>query len=84
MQYTLPVYNLDNLDKVSDEDIQHRINDQLFFETLMMEIRGKTISYSSFKKKQETLLEQSLLKEIQALECDLDESLLPLIEDKKN
>ena len=47
MQYTLPVYNIDNLDKVSDEDTQLRINDQLCFEALMMKIRGKTIAYSS-------------------------------------
>ena len=62
MQYSLPVYNINKLDKVFDEDIQLRINDQLFFEIFMMEIIRKTISYSSFKKKQETLLEQSLLK----------------------
>ena len=83
MQYSLPVYNINKLDKVFDEDIQLRINDQLFFEIFMMEIIGKTISYSSFKKKQETLLEQSLLKKQnkQYLECDLDESSLPIIED---
>ena len=83
MQYSLPVYNINKLDKVFDEDIQLRINDQLFFEIFMMEIIRKTISYSSFKKKQETLLEQSLLKKQnkQYLECDLDESSLPIIED---
>ena len=26
------------------------VNDQLFWETLLLEIRGKTIAYSSFKK----------------------------------
>ena len=50
----MPVYHTANLDKVSHEDIQLRINDQLFFETLLMEIRGKTILCSSFKKKQDT------------------------------
>ena len=36
---------------VSDENIIFDINDQLFLETLLLIIRGKTIQYSSFKKK---------------------------------
>ena len=31
--------------------LQLAINDQLFLETLLMEIRGKSISYASYKKK---------------------------------
>ena len=48
-QYAVPVYNRDNIDSVSSQFIQFQmISDQLFFETLLMEIRGKTISYASF------------------------------------
>ena len=50
-QYSLPIYNLENLENIPDDEIQFLINDQLFLETLLMEIRGKSISYSSYKKK---------------------------------
>ena len=49
-QYCLPVYNLENMDQIPDEELQFIINDALFLETLMMEIRGKSISYASYKK----------------------------------
>ena len=64
MQYSLPVYNIDNLDNVFDEYIRLIINDQLCFETLMMKIRAKPFHTVPLKKKQETVLEQSLLNEI--------------------
>jgi hypothetical protein len=38
-------------ENIPDSEIIFSIDDKLFFETLMMEIRGKTIAYSSFKKK---------------------------------
>ena len=50
-QYALFVYNEENLDKVPNDQIQFQISDQLFFETLLLEIRGATINYASFKKK---------------------------------
>ena len=43
---TLPTFNIDNMDI--------NINDQLFFEVLMMEIRGVTIQYSARKKRNKT------------------------------
>ena len=50
-QYCLPVYNLDTIDEIPDDELQLTINDQLFLETLLMEIRGKSISYATYKKK---------------------------------
>lgn len=53
--------------KVSEEEgnFTYSINDQLLWETLKIEIRGKTISYSSFKKrnrdKKEKEIEAKLL-----------------------
>ena len=35
-QYTLPVYNIDQINNVPDDEIQFVINDQLFLETLLM------------------------------------------------
>ena len=43
-QYSLPIYTLENLEYIPDAEIQVLINDQLFLETLLMEIRGKSIS----------------------------------------
>ena len=41
------VYNFDEIDNVSNEDIHFTVNSQLLLETLLMEICRKTISYSS-------------------------------------
>ena len=66
-QYVVPVYNLDNLKNVPNDNIEYTINDQLFFETLLMEIRGKTIAYATNKrirnKREEILLKRIELNE---------------------
>ena len=56
--YVLLVYSKDYVTTISDHEIQFTINDQLFLETLLMEIRGKTISFSSFTKKRNTCNEK--------------------------
>ena len=50
-QYAIPIYNIDNINNIPTADIKFTNNDQLFLDTLLMEIRGKTISYSCYKKK---------------------------------
>ena len=72
LQYCLPVYNFDSLKNICNSDIQFLINDQLFLETLLMEIRGRSISYSSFKKKQANLHEDNLKVSIELLEAETD------------
>ena len=44
------------------------INDQLLLETILMMIRGETIKYSSYKKKNNEKEEKQLENEIQLLE----------------
>ena len=44
-QYTVPIYNLENLHEIPNDQIQFTINDQLFLETLLMELRGKSINH---------------------------------------
>ena len=66
LQYSTNPQQGDN-SLLNDRDIQFNINDQLFFETLMMEIRGETISIASYKKKQQTNKQDKLLKEIDEL-----------------
>ena len=67
-QYAVPVYNLDNIDQIPKDEIHFTINDQHFLDTLLMEIRGKSISYSVYKKKKYTELEQNICDEIKSLE----------------
>lgn len=74
-RYALPVYNIDSIDKIPDNEIQFIVNDQLFLETLLMEIRGKCISYSSYIKKKSTEKEQSLLSQINQLEEKYEENI---------
>ena len=50
-QYAVPVYTMDDINNIPDSELQLSINDNLFLETLLMNIRGETISYATFKKK---------------------------------
>ena len=64
------------------------VNDQLFFETLIMLLRGECISYSSFKKKQTVNDEKNLERKIEILEQSVVTSndklsILKEIDDKK-
>ena len=51
-QYAIPIYNLEEIENIPDQEIQFTINDQLFLDVLLMELRGKAISYSSYKHKE--------------------------------
>ena len=46
MQY---LDNLEEIENIPDQEIQFTLNDQLFLDVLLMELRGKAISYSSYK-----------------------------------
>ena len=67
-QYCALVYNIEELDNIDPDTLELQINDALFFDTLLMEIRGKTISYSSYKKKESGIIEKRLISEIEQLE----------------
>ena len=58
------MYNIDQLTEINDDNLQFTINDQLFLDTLMMELRGKTISYSSHKAKTKRSEENRLIDKI--------------------
>ena len=82
-QYMIPVYNFENFkDNKNDDSLHFTISDQLFLDVLMMEIRGKTISYSAFKQKQKTERENKLITEIANLENSPNPN-FDLIETKK-
>ena len=67
VKYSIPVYDMKYLES-NDEDIQFVISQDLFFETLLMRIRGETIKYASFLKKSNKRKEISLIKDIDNLE----------------
>ena len=52
-------------------ECEFTVNDQLFFETLLMMIRGETISYASHQKKQKINIEQAIEQKIRDLEGKL-------------
>lgn len=72
-QYACLVYNTENLCNVDTNMIQFTINDQTFLDILLAEIRGKSISYSTFKKKKMLEKEIELEKGILELEKNLTE-----------
>ena len=72
-QYALPVYSRESLKDIPPDILQFTINDQLFLDTLLMEIRGKSISYSSYKKKTSRKREEKIKQEIISLEQNLSE-----------
>ena len=79
-QYALPVYNMDQINNIPDDQIQFVINDQLFLETLLMELRGKSISFSSYKKKTLEKKEKELISSIEYLTGNLSSANLDEIE----
>ena len=69
-QYSKPeqLVNVPDINSISNKDLKFNISDQLFFEVLLMEIRGKTIAYASHLKKKTNQREKELLTEIDKLE----------------
>ena len=72
----------------STRDIHHagyQIYDQLFFEMILLEIRGKTISYATYNKTQARQKENELRSEIEKLENHhiINENDLVFLESKK-
>ncbi len=67
-QYAVPLYNFENIDQISHSDVELTINDQLFLEVLLMEIRGEIIRFAAEKQKRTKRNELLLEKDIKELE----------------
>ena len=64
-QYALPIYSHEFLSNVSNyQDIQFMINDDLFYETLLMMIRDETVRFSKIKARERRVKEKELVKRI--------------------
>ena len=74
---------MDQINNVPDDEIQFVINDQLFLDTLLMELRGKSISFSSYKKKIEEQKEKKIISNIETLESNMSSANLDELETLK-
>lgn len=73
--YAALPYNRQNLRGIPLETLQFVVTDQLFLETLLMIIRGKTIAFSSWKKKESMKREKELEETISQIEERLHQSI---------
>ena len=85
IQYGATPYNPENINSIDSNSFETQIDSQLFFETLLLEIRNKTISFSSNIKREENQTLNTLEKEIYDLENSTkSEENFELIESKKD
>ena len=71
-RYAVTVYNRDTLHLINPSDIHFVINDQLFFEVLLCEIRGACISYSVYHKRKQDRTQINLENAIDILNRRID------------
>lgn len=84
IQYGASPYNPLTIDKIEHGDLQLKINPQLFFDILLLEIRSKTIAFSSALKRMENDQIASLEAEIKKLEQENSSIHFDLIKQKEN
>ena len=70
--YAIPVYNLDHVNKMPDKDLILTIEDDLFLDTMLCQLRGVIITFSKKVAKENRALEKNLEKKIVKLEVDID------------
>ena len=61
-KYAVPVYNLDNINEISEEHIDLTITEDLFLKMLVLRMRGETIKYSSYKKRRGKQKRKTVIK----------------------
>ena len=62
---------MDDINNIPDSELQLSINDNLFLETLLMNIRGETISYTTFKKKKTKDKETENINKLENMEQNI-------------
>ena len=69
----LRIYKLEFFNNnLNDHLLEFTISNPLFLDVLLMETRGKTISFLAFKKKKNKEKEEKLINDLQNLENTLD------------
>ena len=72
IKYAVPVYNMQCINTIPENELQITISVNLFLEMLFLRIRGETVRYSSTKNKLEVSHESELLSDIEKLENEED------------
>ena len=70
--YSIPVYSTEYMNNDNGENLELKINDSLFFNTLLCQIRGETIKFSKNLSRKTNKLEQELVNKITDLEIEID------------
>ena len=82
LKYAVPVYNMDKLEYILDDNLHLTIGDDTFLEMLLLRIRGETIKFASCKRKKQDVEEKRLIDEIEKIENNITVD-LNLLENKK-
>lgn len=88
-EYAIPVYSRDAIKDLDPSDLHFIIDDQLFFEMLLLKIRGMSIPYCAMKKRKEEENKNTLERQIKLFQEIADQYpeqnrfLTELIEDLK-
>ena len=82
-KYAISVYALDYLLNIPDNLVNFTITDGEFLEMLLLRIRGESIKFASFQKRQTCELENKLVNEIAFLEANQYPQDSDTLEDKK-
>ena len=72
IKYAVPVYNMQSINTIPENELQITISENLFLEMLFLRIRGETVRYSSTKNKLEVSRESELLSDLEKLENEED------------
>lgn len=82
-QYAVPIYVQHFINEIPDSEIQFMFNDQLFLETLLIEIRAQQSLLVAMWKRKMLIRKKNLIQEIARLEENYDFNLETLEEKKK-
>ena len=77
------VYNLNNLSKLSDEDLTLRVSHSQFLEILLLQIRGEIVKYGNRVKRNRSKKELQIMSDIENLEQVENVSNMNLLEVKQ-
>ena len=84
INYAAKVYNINKIPELSNENIHLTISDCLFLENILVQLRGETIKYASYKKKNDKNAEKNLVRELEKLELENSVANINKISDMKD
>ena len=70
--YALPIYHPEYVEKNIGTDLEININDALFLDTLLCQIRGETIKFSKKQARENRIHENKLIESIETIEKSID------------